>query len=117
MGPKRSTRPLGALTDEFCAAAVSVLMRWPMQHSRRDRDRAAPRPQRRRGCLPRVDGALPPRAAAALLPDTRLAARRRGRRPGDAVVSLAGARPLPGARLGALLALPDRDEPVPQRAA
>jgi hypothetical protein len=53
----------------------------------------------------------------ALLPDPRLAARRRGHGAGDAPGRLAQPRDVRGARVRALLALPDRDQPLPQRAA
>ena len=69
----------------------------------------------RRG-LPPADRAAPPRAPGPLLPDARLAPGRRGRPAGDAAGRLAGPRRVRGARLAADLALPDRHQPLPQRA-
>ena len=66
--------------------------------------------------VPRADRALPPGAAGALLPDARLLPGRRGRAAGHAAGRLAGPRRVRGARLAADLALPDRHQPVPQRA-
>ena len=83
----------------------------------RDHDSAGPRPGGRRGGVPRAHRPLPARAAAALLPDPRLGAGRRGHAAGDAAGRLARARPVRGTRLGARLAVQDRDQPVPERAA
>ncbi len=72
---------------------------------------------RGRGRVPRADRSPPARAAAALLPHPRLDAGRRGPGPGDAAGGLARPRRVRGPRLRAHLALPDRDEPLPERAA
>lgn len=77
----------------------------------------AARPRRRRTGVPRAHRPVPARAAGALLPDTRLADRRRGHAAGDAAGGLARAGRIPGALVGAVLAVPHRDQPVPQRAA
>ena len=61
--------------------------------------------------------AVPARAAAALLPDARLADRRRGRAAGDAARGLARPGRLRGPGVAADVAVPDRDQPLPQRAA
>ena len=66
--------------------------------------------------VPRADRAAPPRAAGALLPDARVVPGRRGRPAGDAAGRLAGPRRVRGARVAAHLALPDRHQPLPQRA-
>ena len=71
----------------------------------------------RRGGVSRAHRSPPARAAAALLPDPRLDAGRRGPGAGDAAGGVAGARGVRGPSLGARLALPDRDEPLPERAA
>src|SRR5207247_2040963 len=55
------------------------------------------------------------RAPAALLPAARLRAGRRGSRPGNAAGRLAWTRRFRGAGVAALLALPNRDQPEPQR--
>src|SRR5512133_2855756 len=82
----------------------------------RERERARPRPRGRREGVSRADRPVPRRAAAALLPNPRLAPGCRGRRAGDAARSLARAARVRGTRLTARMALPDRDEPVPERA-
>ena len=61
--------------------------------------------------------ALPPRAAAALLPDPRLAPGRRGPAPGDAAGGVARPRAVRGPLLAARVAVHDRHQPLPQRAA
>jgi RNA polymerase sigma-70 factor (TIGR02960 family) len=66
-----------------------------------DRAGTRPRPNGRRGGVPRADRALPARAARPLLPDPRLGPGRGGRDAGDAAGRLARARPLRGARLAA----------------
>ena len=78
---------------------------------------AGPRPARRRGGVRRADRALPPRAAAPLLPDPRLAAGRRGPAAGDDAGGLARARAVRGALVAARLAVLDRHQPLPERAA
>ena len=60
--------------------------------------------------------AVPRRAQCALLPDARLAARRRGRAPGCAAACLAGDRPLRRPQLAALLALFDLHQHLPELA-
>ena len=61
--------------------------------------------------------ALPRRAAAALLPDRRLAPGRRGSRAGDAAGRVARAWTASRSALDAHVAVPDRDEPLPEPAA
>ena len=78
---------------------------------------ARARPRGRRGRLPRADRPAPARAAGPLLPDPRLGPGRRGHRPGDAAGRLARAGRLRGPGLAARLAVPDRHQPLPQRAA
>src|SRR5919204_1764139 len=73
--------------------------------------------RRRRGCLPRPRRPLPARTAAALLPDRRLGARRRGPGAGDAPGRVARARSLRGARADTDVAVQHRDETLAQRAA
>ena len=75
------------------------------------------RPRGRRAGLPRPDRPVPARAAGALLPHPRLGAGRRGPGAGDAAGRLARAGRLRGARLAALVAVPDRHQPLPERAA
>src|SRR4051812_36721329 len=70
----------------------------------------------RRRRVPRPDRAAPPRARGALLPDARLLPGRRGRAAGHAAGRLAGPRGVRRAGLDPHLALPDRHQPVPQRA-
>src|SRR5262245_33847262 len=72
---------------------------------------------RDRGAVPRAHRAPPAGAAAALLPHPRLGPGRRGHGAGDAPGRLARPRRLRGPRVGALLAVPDRDQPLPERAA
>ena len=97
------------------AAAVQV----GDEHSRRHPSRTAHARRRRAGGrragVPRAGRAVPPCPGDPLLPDARLAARRRGRRPGDAAARVARARPLRAPRRHQDLALPDRDERVPGR--
>ena len=71
----------------------------------------------RRSRLPRRDRAAAPRARGPLLPDARLRPGRRGPRAGDVPGRLARAGRLRRPRLPAHLAVPDRDEPLPERAA
>ena len=71
---------------------------------------------RRRRRVPGADRAAPPGAPGALLPDARIAAGRRGRPAGHAAGRLAGPRRVRGTGLDPHLALPDRHQPVPQRA-
>src|SRR5438067_486335 len=78
------------------------------------RDTAGPRPKRRRRRLPGAHRPLPAGARAALLPDPGLAPGRRGPPPGDAASRLARARPVRGKGLRALLAIPHRDESLPE---
>ncbi len=88
-----------------------VTRRWS------DDDRTDQGAGRRRRRVPRADRAVPPRAAGALLPDARILPGRRGRPAGHAAGRLAGPRRVRGTRLDPHLALPDRHQPVPQRAA
>ena len=93
---------------------MSLRPRWCwLDHEHDGTERGA---DRRRG-VPRADRPLPARAAGPLLPAARLPPGRRGNPPGDAAGRLAGARLLRGPRLAARLALPDRDQSLPQRAA
>src|SRR5215831_6770843 len=78
---------------------------------------AGARPVRRRARVRRVDSAVPARVAAVLLPDARHYPGRRGPAPGDARGGLARTRPVRGAVRVAYLAIPNRDEPLPERAA
>src|SRR5258706_7665574 len=73
--------------------------------------------ERRRAGVRIAGRPVPARAAAALLPNARLAPGRRGPGPGDAVVRVARPRALSGARIAARVAVPDRDQPLPQHAA
>ena len=66
--------------------------------------------------VPGADRAAPAGAAGALLPDARLFPGRRGRPPGHAAGRLARPRRVRGTCLAAHLAVPDRHQPVPQRA-
>ena len=79
-----------------------------------ERGTAQPGPGGRRERVPGAGRALPAGAPAPLLPDRRLGAGRRGSAAGDAARRLARARPVPGARLGSRLAVPDRDQPLPE---
>src|SRR5450631_48559 len=74
-------------------------------------------PGRRRGGVPPAHRAAPARAAAALLPDPRLSAGRRGCAAGDSAGGLAGAERFRGTRLDADLALPGGRQSLPERAA
>src|SRR5215467_534979 len=76
-----------------------------------------PGPGRRRAGVRRTRRPLPARAAGALLPDPRLGPRRRGRTAGDLAGGLAGPGRVRGPRLAAVLAVPDRDQALPERAA
>ncbi len=78
---------------------------------------AGARPHRRRTRLRRAGRPAPARAAGALLPDAGLAHRRGGHPAGDAAVGLARPAGFRGQVLGAVLAVPHRDQPVPERAA
>src|SRR5215471_21664402 len=77
----------------------------------------APGPGRRRAGVRRTRRPLPARAAGALLSDPRLGPRRRGRTAGDLAGGLAGPGRVRGQRLAAVLAVPDRDQALPERAA
>src|SRR3954469_19871107 len=84
-------------------------------HHSRERARARPprcRPRRRPGCLPAPGRTPPRRAARPLLSHARLGPGRRGRPPGRPAARLARAVALRGAKLAALLAVPDRDQRV-----
>ena len=74
-------------------------------------------PSRRRARLPGADRALPARAAGALLPDPRVGAGRRGHASRRRCWRPGGPRRLRGAGVVALVAVPDRDQPVAERAA
>ena len=76
-----------------------------------------PRAARRRGRVRGADRAVPARAAAALLPDPRLAPGRRGPASGDPARGLARARAVRGPLVAARLAVHDRHQPLPERAA
>ncbi len=71
---------------------------------------------RRRRRVPSADRSVPPRAAGALLPHARLAPRRGRRAAGHAAGRLARPRRVRGTRVASHVALPDRHQPVPQRA-
>ncbi len=86
----------------------------PATDDRPGRERCSPRAARRRGRLRAAGRAAPPRAARALLPHARIGARRRGRAAGDAAARLARPGGVRGAQLAALVALPHRDERLPQ---
>src|SRR5262245_2544597 len=90
-----------------------VLRRWCGGEHRPDCSGAR---GRRRGISP-ADRALPARASGALLPNPRLAAGRRGRLAGNPARGVARTPRLPGTRLAPHLALPGRDQPLPERAA
>src|SRR5262245_21998803 len=66
--------------------------------------------------VPGADRAVPPRATGALLPDARILPGCRGRPPGHAARRLAEPWRVRGTRLAPHLAVPDRHQPVPQRA-
>ena len=68
-----------------------------------------------RRCVRRAGPAVPPGAPGALLPDARLLPGRRGCSAGLAARRLARSGRLRGARLAADLALPHRNQPLPQR--
>jgi hypothetical protein len=70
----------------------------------------------RRGGLSPAGGAAPGSPPRPLLPDARLAPRRRGRAPGDAAPRLAGAAAPGGPEQPLRLAVQDRDERLPGRA-
>ena len=76
-----------------------------------------PRPARRRGRVRPAHRALPSRAAAALLSHRRLAPGRRGPPAGDDAGGVARARAVRGPLLAAGVAVHDRHQPLPQRAA
>src|SRR5215470_9116514 len=76
-----------------------------------------PGPGRRRAGVRRTRRPLPARAAGALLPDPRLDPGRGGRTAGDLAGGLAGPGRVPGPRLTADLAVPDRHPTLPERAA
>ena len=61
--------------------------------------------------------AIPARAPRPLLPDARLVRRGRGRGPGDVPAGVAGARDVRRQLAGPCLAVPDRDQRLPRRAA
>src|SRR4051812_47768343 len=65
--------------------------------------------------LPGPGAPLPARAGRLLLPDARLARRRRGSGAGDPALRLARHRWLRGPLVGALVAVPDRDQRLPRR--
>src|SRR5215467_9420775 len=76
-----------------------------------------PGPGRRRASLRRTRRPLPAGAAGALLPAARLGPGRGGRTAGDLAGGLAGPGRVRGPRLAAILAVPDRHPPLPERAA
>ena len=86
-------------------------------HCRRERRRAQPCPRGRRERLQEPGRSVPAGAPAALLPDPRIPPRRRGPGPGDAARGLARVGRLRGTCVVARLAVPDRDQPLPERAA
>src|SRR5262249_8609720 len=69
----------------------------------------------RRARVPRAPRTASPRAAGALLPHARIAPRCRRRIARDDACGLAWPRGLRGALLAAYMALPDRDQPMPER--
>ena len=71
---------------------------------------------RRRQRVPGADRALPPGAPGALLPDARVAPGCRGRPAGHAARRLAEPGRVRRARVDPDVAVPDRHEPVPERA-
>ena len=72
------------------------------------------RAERRRRRLRPAGGAPPRRAARPLLPDARLGPRRRGCPAGRAAARLAGAAPVRGPQLAAVVAVHDRHQRVPE---
>ena len=74
-------------------------------------------PRRRRRGLPRAHPSVPDRAQAALLPASRLGPGRRRHAAGDPAVRLARAQAVRRPRVVADLAVPDRHQPLPERAA
>src|SRR6516165_11574088 len=82
-----------------------------------ERGPARPGPGRRRAGVRQTRRPLPARAAGALLPDPRLGPGRRGRAAGDLAGGLAAPGRVRGPRLAAVLAVPDRDQALPERAA
>ena len=106
----------------FRRAAVSVCggmheVAWQARNAGDEHDRLARAQRGRRGRLRAADRALPPRAPAPLLPDPRLAPGRRGPAPGDAAGGLARARAVRGPLVAARVAVHDRHQPLPERAA
>src|SRR3954464_5564516 len=99
----------------MCHAGIDTGPRgdWAMSFA----PRRCPNPRDRRGRLPRDDRTTPARAGDALLPPARLRAGRRGPGPGDLPRRLAQLRRLRGPLEPAHLAVPDRDEPQPERPA
>ncbi len=114
---KRSTHR-GSASDEFRRPRRSTFPRMsttPEAASERQRALLAAARQRRRGRFRPPARTAPRRAARALLPHARVGARRRGRAAGRAPARLAGAAPFRGAQLSARLAVPDRDQRLPER--
>src|SRR6185369_3702996 len=73
------------------------------------------RPGRRRAGVPRARRAVSAGPGDPLLPDARLAPRRRGPRPGDAAARVAVAGPVRAPGVAVDLAVPDRDQRLPGR--
>ena len=104
----------------FATAAVSVRRRMRARGVRLgwSGDERPDRQGARRGRrgVPGADRAVPSGAPGALLPDARIPPGRRGRPPGDADGRLARPRRVRGTGLDPHVAVPDRHQPVPQRA-
>src|SRR3954467_261028 len=83
----------------------------------RERHRSDPCPCGRPAGVRRAHGPLPARAAAALLPDPRPGAGRRGRSTGDTAFRVECIGGIRRALDAALLAVSDRHQPVPEHAA
>ena len=100
----------------FSRRRCPVVLRWWSVTDELDSPQPPrPRSARRRGRVRAADRALPPRASAALLPDRRLPAGRRGPAPGDVAGGVEGARAVRGPLLAPGVAVHDRHQPLPQR--
>ena len=92
-------------------------MRGARARRRGRRSHACAGARGRRGGVSPAHRPPPARASAALLPDPRHDAGRRGRGAGDAVGGVAEPGGVRGPSFGAHLAVPDRDQPLLERAA